>query len=96
MINPTIGRVVWFYPASDEMIHPNLGQPHAALVAFVHGDRMVNLAIVDALGKPYNMTSVRLLQDDDPVPLYGYYATWMPYQKAVAESSVIASWDVIP
>jgi hypothetical protein len=85
MIQPTIGRVVWFTPSSNsgsEDFAP--GAPLAAIVAHVHGDRMVNLAVFDANGVAHSRTSVTLLQDDDTPPEGGYFAEWMPYQKGQA------------
>lgn len=77
MIKPTVGRVVWFFPPKDK--NPNL-QPHAALVAHVHNDRLVNLAVFNENGENYSRTSVQLLQDEDAAPEVGFYAQWMPYQ----------------
>jgi hypothetical protein len=78
MITPTIGRVVWYHPAEPH------DQPHPALVCHVWSDTCVNLAIFDANGNQYSMTSVLLVQDDNPVPSGGNYAEWMPYQKQQA------------
>lgn len=78
MITPTIGRVVWYRPASHDG-----DQPLCALVTYVHSDTMVNLAVFDPNGNPFAATSVPLRQDDDPAPA-GSYAEWMPYQKGQA------------
>lgn len=93
MIKPTVGRVVWFYPGPAPVDAPNSDiqtipagegeemQPCAALVTFVYGDRMVNLAAFDHYGRARNFTSVPLLQEGDEKPDGGsYYAAWMPYQ----------------
>ena len=80
MIKPTIGRVVWFYPAGT---HSD-SQPNAALVAYVHSDTMINVGGFDHNGMPFSTTSVPLLQDDAPIPAVGCWATWMPYQKGQA------------
>lgn len=58
----------------------NNEQPLAATVAFVHGDRMVNLSVVDANGYQFSRTSVRLIQEGDDRPENGGFAEWMPYQ----------------
>lgn len=85
MIEPTIGRVVWFTPAKTDESLSGSSQPLAALVAHVHSDRCVNLAVFDANGGgSHSRTSVTLLQDDDVAPEAGYYAEWMPYQKGQA------------
>jgi hypothetical protein len=78
MIQPTIGRVVLFRYNKDQV------QPYPALVCYVHGDRMINVAGFDQNGTPFSQPSTPLLQDDDPVPENGLYAEWMPYQKEVA------------
>lgn len=82
MIKPTIGRVVWFWPANRTQPE----QPLAALIAHVWNDRMVNLAYFDSNGIARNATSVRLQQDGDTdLPTAaGDYCEWMPYQKGQA------------
>jgi hypothetical protein len=88
MIHPTPGRVVWFYPptnsAESGFVTPGNGEPMAAIVAKVWGDRCVNLTVFDASGNTHGKCSVTLLQDDDTPPEYGDYAAWMPYQKGQA------------
>lgn len=79
MITPTIGRVVWFQP-SHPTGTPDLAQPHAVLIAYVHGDRCINVGGFDANGNPISACSVTLVQEGDLIPRHGYYATWMPYQ----------------
>jgi len=89
MIEPTVGRVVWFTPPAgsyqtDEFTDHG-AQPCAALVTYVFGRRCVNLAVFDHNGKHHAFTSVTLIQDDDPKPTTnGRYAEWMPYQKGQA------------
>lgn len=87
IIYPTPGRVVWFFNASgiNGFTQPDAGQPCAAIVTRVWGDRMVNLVVFDADGKSYPFTLVELLQEGDSVPEYGSYATWMPYQVGQAK-----------
>lgn len=88
MISPSIGRVVWYTPATNEdpcfVKSSTAGEPCAALVAKVWGDRMVNLAVFDANGISHSRCSVTLLQDDDVGNELGRYASWMPYQKGQA------------
>lgn len=80
MIKPTIGRVVWYWPHPSENIVGNDGkQPLAAIVAHVHSDTMVNLAVFDANGIASNRTSVYLRQEGQDHP-DASYAEWMPYQ----------------
>ncbi len=80
MIIPTVGRVVWFWPALKDENEPKAERPFAALVAYVWGERMVNLAVFDHNGKHESHTSVPLMQDEDRPPHLGYFASWMPYQ----------------
>ena len=90
MIKPTVGRVVWFWPSWDEQVHPQVdGQPHAATIAHVHSDTMVNLSVVDASGRQYGATSVQLF-DAGTEQTSGYYATWMPFQQGQAVAADIA------
>lgn len=82
MIQPTVGRVVHFYPKSGE-------GPWAALIACVHDERCVNLMAIDPTGRPCAtpITRVPLLQDDDAPPSDGpgrSYCAWMDYQKGQA------------
>ena len=77
MISPTIGRVVWYWPTAEQT-----GQPWAALVTYVHSDRMINVGGWDANGNPVRATSIALLQDDDEPK--GPHCQWMPYQKGQA------------
>lgn len=85
-IKPTIGRVVWFYPHG----HREGSLPHAAMIAFVHSDSLVNLGVLDPNGRSYNETSVSLIQDGDPAPDSGRYATWMPFQIGQAKQTEIS------
>lgn len=60
-----------------------LPQPQAAIVAFVHSDRMVNLAVFGQNGNTFPMTSVTLRQPEDERPS-GPFCEWMPYQQGQA------------
>lgn len=91
MITPTIGRQVWFRPGLPlthdfHVIHPE--QALAATVVYAFSDRLVNLDVIDHLGKHHFLSEAVLLQDDDEPPVIGTdtgnYAEWMPYQKATA------------
>lgn len=84
VIIPTPGRVVWFYPAPYDGIGRMRADPLAAIVAGVHDDRLVNLAVFDAYGGTQQRTQVRLVQPDDVAPDGGAYAAWMPYQVSQA------------
>lgn len=86
MITPTVGRVVlfWAKPPSEQ------GQPFAATVAYVHGDRAVNLSYVDHNGQQHAATSVQLVQPEDLTSNESYYCEWMPYQKGQATKTEAA------
>lgn len=84
MIQPTVGRVVWYHPRNtdplgDEANHPN--RRYAAIVTQVWGDCCVNLAIFDPNGTPFARTSVVLVHD---TPTNPGQCEWMPYQKGQA------------
>jgi hypothetical protein len=84
MITPTVGRVVWFFPADHgEGLAFRVPQPLSASVAYVWNDRLINIGGFDADGHAFSRTSVPLLQDDDLKPEGGFCA-WMPYQKGQA------------
>jgi hypothetical protein len=74
MIEPTIGRVVWYREGQSKQ---------AAIVAYVHSNTMVNLMVIDSNGVPQSKTSVYLLQDGNEAPASSY-CEWMPYQKGQA------------
>ena len=80
MIQPTVGRVVWFYKFNAVSGHQG---PLAAHVCKVHSDTCVNLMVIGESGVPYAETSVRLIQGIEEVPA-GNYCCWMPYQKGQA------------
>ena len=84
MIKPTVGRVVWFYSskAPEEAL--------AAIVAYVHSDRMVNLMVIEPTGNPRGQTSVQLLQDDDKPHGAAFWCAWMPYQLGQAAKTEAA------
>ncbi len=81
-IKPTVGRVVLFRPPSNESNSNFAPTPTcAALVAYVHSDDMVNLAVFDTNGVHFSYyTSVPLVQEEEPKPQNGRYCEWMPYQ----------------
>lgn len=82
MINPTIGRVVWFYHYVPSQGHKG---PMAAHVCHVVSDSRINLMVIDEYGNTHGESSVLLLQDDTATaPPLENYCTWMPYQKGQA------------
>lgn len=80
MIIPTIGRVVWVIRPYDTL---DIKQPEVGLVTYVHSDRCINVAGFNSNGTPFSLTSLTLVQDDEPKP-EGNFACWMPYQKGQA------------
>lgn len=88
-IKPTVGRVLHFFPSTQYMADRKLAfgdpsQPLAAVIAYVHSDKMVNLAVWDQNGLQFDVCSVQLVQEGDTVPLGSFYAAWMDYQKGQA------------
>lgn len=82
MIEPTVGRVVHFYPNADSGIRNHtLPGPWKADIVDVHNERLVNLAAFDPDGNHHALSSVLLVQPEDEAPAPGSsYACWMPYQ----------------
>lgn len=60
-----------------------------ATIVFVHGDRMVNLLVLDHVGSTWPVGSVTLQQEGDAA-LQGMYAQWMPYQVKQADKAKTA------
>lgn len=85
MIKPTVGRVVWYRASEPDPIKLDSKQPLAALVTYVHGDRMVNLVVFDPNGVPCPRTSVTLVQEGDSILNGSSYCEWMPYQVGQAK-----------
>ena len=87
MIKPTPGRVVWYYPPSNDTLQSfasvQAKEPLAAHVAKVWTDTCVNLMVIDPNGYPTSRTSVLLYQGESDRPGSGF-AEWMPYQKGQA------------
>jgi hypothetical protein len=77
-MKPTIGQVVLF--------HPTVGLTRAAIIAYVHSDALVNLAVFNENGEAGNATSVKLIGPDEPKPEFTSppafcpYAEWMPIE----------------
>jgi hypothetical protein len=86
-IIPTIGRVMWFHRSGIEGVCMDAGQPMAAIVAFVHSEKCVNLTVFDHLGGNFPMGGVRVRQDGDPDDSRPYVA-WMPYQVGQAKKEL--------
>lgn len=76
-MKPTVGRIVLFHPTPDVT--------QAAIVAFVHSDTMVNLAVFDGNGATSGRTSVQLVAPGESKPEFGMFCEWMPYQVGQAQ-----------
>lgn len=79
IIIPTVGRQVWYHPQPGDSLFAEDRKPLAATVCWVHGERLVNLQVLDRNGNAVQRTSVTLLQPDDGAQTASYCA-WMPYQ----------------
>lgn len=84
MIQPTVGRIVLYTPA-DEELAARKGQPYPAIVTHVFSDTCVNLSVMGdgSFGIPcegVNVTSACHCDEGTP----GTWK-WMPYQKAQAD-----------
>ena len=88
-IGPTVGRVVWFYPAFGSPIPHIPGIPLAATIAWVEDEATVNLSVSDMSGAIWPVQNVHLVQEDSVYETDAARAEWMPYQigqaKAAAE-----------
>lgn len=88
-IEPTVGRVVWYWPHPDtDLLMPAMvilvGQPLRADVCAVNDDGTVNLAVNDAYGDAHQRLDVPLLQAGEAPPAGRSFCEWMPYQKGQA------------
>lgn len=79
LIPPTVGRIVWFRDESNQE-----GQPYAAIVTYVHNDRLVSLTVFHPNLPASNRTYVQLVQEGDAVE-GPEHCTWMPYQLGQAK-----------
>jgi len=92
VITPTIGRRVWLFVkpgAKPPFAHYEDGdgksQPHDAGIAYVWGDRCINISVAGHDGTVHNLTSVPLRQEGDPESAFGWWCEWMPYQVGQAK-----------
>lgn len=83
-IDPTIGRVVLYFPAPGQFLNRCGPQPMAATVVFVHDQRYVNLAVYDHNGIQHCYPHVQLVQEDDVYVTDEHRCEWMSYQKGQA------------
>lgn len=77
MIEPTVGRVVWYWE------EPNQKQPMKADIARINSDGTINIGGLNEFGYHFARQSIPLWQGDGDKPK-GRYCEWMPYQKGQA------------
>lgn len=97
IIKPSVGRKVWFWPATDASTSNSRlsaaldkGQPFDATVIFVASDSCVNLLVTDHFGDQEVIINVHLIQPTDSPTIEtrrACHATWMPYQQDQAEKA---------
>lgn len=90
-IQPTVGRVVLYHPSHV----PDKKQPYPALITHVWSEQCVNLEVSNDGSFPLPdfdrlPTSVTLLMPDEPAPLGGAFARWMPFQQGQAAKTEAA------
>lgn len=79
-MKPTVGRIVLFHPIAEIT--------QAAVIAFVHSDTMVNLAVFDGNGVTSGKTSVQLISEGQAKPEFGQFCEWVPHHFAQATQPV--------
>jgi hypothetical protein len=81
MIQPTVGRIVWYQPNPAKGDPPPifLTQPFVGIVTCVNTVRNVSLVVYSHRGESLVRNDVTLAQDDDLVEKG--MAEWMPFQK---------------
>jgi len=80
MIQPTLGRIVWFTPDPKCPMSVDRDGRCAAIVTSVQSDSFVNLTVFDADGQTHAKQRVPLVQEGDAPPATGHFCQWMPYQ----------------
>lgn len=93
VIQPTIGRRLWYWPNDDDLNHtyePTMAQRNDAQafdagVVFVHENGLINVTVADHIGRPFARQRVTLLQEGEELPRAGGFCTWMPYQTSSAK-----------
>ncbi|KKK49407.1 hypothetical protein LCGC14_3135380 [marine sediment metagenome] len=84
MIQPTVGRIVYYYCLDHEKFGYieawDRKSPLAAIIAHVWPNGRVNLAVFDVNGDSHSRISVPLIQPGSERPVDGHFCEWMPYQ----------------
>lgn len=89
MIEPTVGRVVWFWPGrlpNELSKRTRDPQPCAATVVYVLPNGLINISWFDHGGLQHSALGVPLVQTEVSPELIdkGFYCEWMPHQKGQA------------
>lgn len=89
VISPTVGRVVWYRPSESDRVRMNVqgDQPLKADIVYVHGDRLVNLHVIDHSGRAHAVCAVTLVQNGDLTRVAGCYCEWPAKHAAVSETT---------
>lgn len=105
LIQPTIGRKVWFYPQQEDreegiviLDEGIFTQPLAATIVYVHGESLVNLHVLDHEGNAWKFEKVILLPNYRPESFPVRCATWPRPQldQALKEAQELQSPAGIP
>jgi len=85
MIEPTVGRVVWFWISEGppRFCHLERQQPFAATIAYVIGPGCITISVVDHAGQQWGFENVPLWNGEGERPA-DRFCEWMPYQKGQA------------
>lgn len=82
-MKPTVGRVVYFYPAVTRACFGFMtvvGQPLAAIICHVNSPTSVNVSVFDVHGKQFPVSSVPFFETEQSgLPID--HCAWMPYQR---------------
>lgn len=88
MIDPTVARVVHFFPSSIDSEFDRHEAPFAAIIAKVWNDGVVNLMVVNKQGVACGRQHVPLVQEGQlPLDPDAPFCAWMPYQVGQAARS---------
>ena len=92
MQNPTVSRIVHFFPASSDPLGPG---PLAAIVSRVWSPTCINLGVFDGNGNSHSRTSVLFHQEGAPKPAVGY-ATWPAREGVLLEAKMDSTTGGLP
>ncbi len=85
MIQPTVGRRVWYWPKKHEKIIADHDQPFDAGIVHVNKDGTVNLDVKNEYGYPLTGKHHIVLAKKTELAEPGQ-ASWMPYQVGQANT----------